>query len=120
LGVKLQDIEAKLQQILTAWRNHAPQTSFGAMTLEEFQSIVQASFDARARIKKLQEELRTEQNRRDDADKASLSKAQQVVNSVIGDINFGPDSDLYEAMGYVRKSERKTGLTRKQKQQPAP
>jgi hypothetical protein len=38
-----------------------------------------------------------------------------VVNSVVGDVDFGPDSSLPEAMGYVRESERKTGLTRKKK-----
>jgi hypothetical protein len=36
---------------------------------------------------------------------------QLVVNGVVSDLAFGPDSDLYEAMGYVRKS----GLTRKGK-----
>ena len=29
-----------------------------------------------------------------------------------GDPNFGEDCNLYDAMGYVRKSERKTGLSR--------
>ena len=36
-----------------------------------------------------------------------------VVNSVKGTQGFGSDSALYRAFGYVRKSERKTGLTRK-------
>jgi hypothetical protein len=35
------------------------------------------------------------------------------VNSVRGTPGFGPDSPLYRALGYVRKSERKSGLTRK-------
>ena len=38
---------------------------------------------------------------------------QQVVDSVKGDPAYGEDSDLYAAMGYVRKSARKSGLTRK-------
>ncbi len=42
-----------------------------------------------------------------------MEKSTLVVNGIIGDPNFGPDSDLYEAMGYVRKSARKSGLTRK-------
>ncbi len=37
----------------------------------------------------------------------------KVVNGVKGDPAFGEDCDLYEAMGYVRKSERKSGLSRK-------
>ena len=40
---------------------------------------------------------------------------QLVVNGVVGDPTEGPDGDLYEAMGYVRASQRHTGLTRKKK-----
>jgi hypothetical protein len=36
-----------------------------------------------------------------------------VVNSVRGDTNYGEDSDLYEAMGCIRKSGRQSGLTKK-------
>ena len=38
---------------------------------------------------------------------------QQVVNSVKGDPDYGDDSDLYDAMGYTRKSARQSGLMRK-------
>ena len=38
-----------------------------------------------------------------------------VVYGVMGNPAYGPDSDLYEAMGYVRKSERKSGLTHRSK-----
>jgi hypothetical protein len=37
---------------------------------------------------------------------------QFVVNSVKGDPEEGSNSELYEAMGYVRKSERSSGLHR--------
>ena len=42
-----------------------------------------------------------------------------VVAGVIGDPAFGPNSSVYELMGYTRKSERKSGLTRK-KESPQP
>ncbi len=35
-----------------------------------------------------------------------------VVNSVKGTPGFGPDSPLYRALGYIRKSERRSGLSR--------
>ena len=35
-----------------------------------------------------------------------------VVNSVKGDPHHGENSALYASFGYVRKSERKSGLTR--------
>ena len=37
----------------------------------------------------------------------------RVVNAVKSDPEEGKDSDLYEAMGYVRKSNRSSGLTRR-------
>jgi hypothetical protein len=39
--------------------------------------------------------------------------AALVINGVIGNPAYGPDSDLYGAMGYVRKSQRQSGLTQK-------
>ena len=35
--------------------------------------------------------------------------------NVAGDPAYGNDSPLYGAMGFVRKSEKKSGLTRKKK-----
>jgi hypothetical protein len=36
-----------------------------------------------------------------------------VINGMIGNPAYGPESDLSGAMGYVRKSQRKSGLTQK-------
>ena len=46
------------------------------------------------------------------------AKTQQVVAGVLADPTEGPDSALYEAFGYTRKSERKPGLTRRRNQSP--
>jgi hypothetical protein len=35
-----------------------------------------------------------------------------VVDAVKGDIEEGADGELYAAMGYVRRSARRSGLTR--------
>ena len=59
------------------------------------------------------------QNQRDDDDGVTNEAIQKVVKGVAGDADFGEDSDLYEAMGYVRKSERKSGLSRKKTPPPA-
>jgi hypothetical protein len=52
---------------------------------------------------------------RDAADTVTSAMNQMVVNGVKGDPNYGDDSDLYDAMGYVRKSAKKSGLTKKSK-----
>jgi hypothetical protein len=49
-----------------------------------------------------------------DAKVATLqAKIARVINGVVGYHNYGPDSDLYGAMGYVRKFQRKSGPTQK-------
>mgnify|MGYP001447816905 CR=1 FL=1 len=42
-------------------------------------------------------------------------KRSQIGMAVVGDPAYGNDSPLYGAMGFVRKSEKKSGLTRKKK-----
>ncbi len=110
----------KVQKIASAWETLAPTKSFGGMTLAQFQAAVQPSQAARERIADLDAQVAQAQAERDRADEESLAKAQLVVNGVIGDPTEGPDSALYESFGYTRKSERKTGLTRRRKTPPTP
>ena len=107
-----------LQKLIDAWTDIAPDKSFGGMTLAQFKAKVKPSFDKRAVITSLDNQMTQAQNDRDDADKVSSPAINLAVNGVKGDPDFGEDSDLYEAMGYVRKSERKSGLTRKKKTPP--
>jgi hypothetical protein len=74
---------------------------------------VQPSLDAREQIITLNEQLTAAQDARDDADKVTNDAVQKVVNGVKGDPDYGDDSNLYDAMGYVRKSARASGLTKK-------
>jgi len=109
------DNKAKIDQVVNAWETLAQTHSFGGMTLAEFKAAVQPSQAARDALKTLDDQVTAAMNARDMADQVSLNKVQLAVNGVVGDPAFGPDSDLYEAMGYVRESERKSGLTRKGK-----
>jgi hypothetical protein len=108
-------IEDRLQQIVNAWRDLAPNKSFGGMTLAQFEAKIKPSFDTRQLVTQAENQLAQVINQRDDADDVSMSIVQLVVAGVVGDPTEGPDSPAYEAMGYTRKSERKTGLTRKKK-----
>lgn len=114
------DTGALLKAISDAWEKLAPAKKFAEMTLAEFKAKVQPSFDARTAIDALDTQMLKAIDDRDDADKVSVPAAQLVVNSVKGDPAYGDDSALYEAMGYVRKSERKSGLTKAKKTLPAP
>ena len=112
--------EKKINDVITAWEAHAKEAKFAGLTLAQFKTKVAPSLDARAGIKVKEQEIKDLSDERDDADKVSMPLCDQVVKSVVGDINFGDNSSLYAAMGYVRKSERKTGLTRKKKPTTGP
>ena len=107
--------QSKLDRIISAWETLAPDKSFGGMTLAQFKAAVQPSYDKRAELTVLENQVQSKQVERETADTESLRLVQLVVNGVVGDPTEGPDGDLYEAMGYVRASQRHTGLTRKKK-----
>lgn len=109
----------KLDAVVKAWTEEASEASFASMTLARFKEAVQQSYDARAKVDRGERMAEEGANERADADVVSNDKLLLVVNAVKGDPNFGENSDLYEAMGYVRKTERRSGLTRKKKTAPS-
>ena len=103
----------KIERTTNAWRTLAPEKSFGGMTLAQFETAVAPSRDSRRRIDDLNDQLIGAMADRDAADDASAARIQQVVAGVLADPTEGPDSALYEAFGYTRKSERKPGGPRR-------
>jgi hypothetical protein len=110
----------KLDKIINAWETIAPTKTFGGMTLEQFKAAVKRSYETRQELHDLESRLQAKLVERDQSDVESMRVAQLVVNGVKGDPTEGPNSDLYDLMGYVRNAERRTGLTRKKKNTPKP
>ena len=107
--------EQKLRTMINAWETLAPTKSFGGMTLAQFKAIAEPSFTARQRIADLESQMTQAINDRDASDTTALAQAQLVVAGVLADPTEGKNSSLYEAMGYVRQLERKSGLKRAKK-----
>ena len=105
----------KILRVINGWETLAPDKTFGGMTLAQAKAAVKSSFDTRDELRALESQVQSKQVARDDADTESLRIIKLVVNGVVGDPDFGPDSPLYETFGYTRESEHKTGLTRKKK-----
>ena len=102
----------RLTKTAAAWDEHASDSTFAGHTRAQYIAKVKPSLDARARISELRLQLAAAIVERDNADVTSNEVTLQVSNSVKGDPNHGEDSALYDALGYVRKSARKSGLTR--------
>ena len=112
------DALAKIDQVTNAWQTLRPAKSFAGLTLDQFKAKMQPSLDARATIAALENQMIAAQDQRDAADDAALATILQVVSGVKADATEGDNSELYEAMGYVRKSERASGLSRVKKAGP--
>ena len=97
----------------TAWQELALQESFAGMTLAGFEAATTLPLTLRDQILALEKQVEGRKTERIKADAAANLLLELVVNSVRGTPLHGPDSSLYRALGYVRKSERRTGLTRK-------
>lgn len=109
------EIKEKIDRMTNAWATIAPTKSFGGMTLAQFQAEAAPSLEARQKLDDIDDRRTQAIAERDTSDENFLAKAQLVVNGVLADPDEGGDSALYEAMGYVRKSQKKSGLTRKKK-----
>ena len=109
------EIAERLGRATQAWENLAPDKSFGGMTLVQFKAKVQESLDARHALRAATDQLMVAQNARTDTDAKTMQALSLVVNAIKGDPEHGDDSSLYEACGYVRKSEKRSGLSRKAK-----
>jgi len=115
MGDSPRDNEEKLRRTLSAWKTLASDKVFGGMTAEQYEAAINPSFTSRKELDDLDNQRTLLINTHTDADETSLAKTAAVVASVVADPAFGPDSSLYEAMGYKRKSERASGLTRGKK-----
>ena len=98
-----------------AWFEGALGAKFNGIDQGAFQAAVEAAAADDAAIGDLEAELKMKRDVRDDKYKALDQQRSKVGMGVAGDPAYGNDSPLYGAMGFVRKSEKKSGLTRKKK-----
>ena len=114
--ISFKKIKERVLKILNAWLE-------GASTVIEFKNTKRVDFEARiAQAQAIEDEiadLRTrlslKEDKRDDIYAQLDDDAVDIRKGVEGHKDFGDDSPLYGSMGFVRKSERKTGLMRKTK-----
>jgi hypothetical protein len=105
-------VAGKITRTTEAWEEHALDAKFAEMTLDPFKAKVKPSLDYRERIASLRCQLEAAIKKRQECHAASADVRAKVVNVVHGDIEYGEDSVLYKVLGYVAKSERKSGLRR--------
>lgn len=103
----------KIESVMGAWENLAPEAEFHGMTVAEFRAELQPAFEVRDRIRTLEIELAGLMQKRVLVDEKCLRLALAVVHSVRGTPEHGPNSPLYAAMGYIPDAQKKAGRPRK-------
>ena len=107
-------IKAKADKVAAAWNSLAKDDTLAGYTATQYGQLV-AEADAKAGVLDGMDATYTAAMMARDAAHDALNEATLlVVDGVKGDVaKHGADSPLYKAMGYVPRSERVSGLTRK-------
>ncbi|MBS1797209.1 MAG: hypothetical protein JSS81_25510 [Acidobacteria bacterium] len=104
--------ERIIERALNALRDYAPDAKFKGKGLVDLVPQAERSMASRRRLVALDHETTAELAVREVEDEKTLAIISEIVDGVIGHEDFGDDSPLYEALGFVRRSKRKSGLTR--------
>jgi hypothetical protein len=116
MAISSKDVLVKLETITQAWSKLRPDKTFAGLTLEQYRAAIKPSYDVRTEIAESELHLQSGQARRVTIDEASLKIGQRIVNAVKADPEEGDDGEVYVAMGYVRKRDRRSGLTQRKRE----
>ena len=119
MKTKLNRMIERIEMFKAAWLENGPDASFAGMTYAEFEEATKAPEGLGDEVLALRQKMGHKRVETQAAIAEAAELLDLVANSVKGTQGFGSDSALYRAFGYVRKSERKTGLTRKGLQSPS-
>lgn len=111
--VDVKSVGEKCHVMNDAWFEGAKAVEFNGITQAAFRADIEAAAAADNEIGDLEAELKMKRESRDDLYLALNEKRSKVGQSVAGSAAYGNDSPLYGAMGFVRKRDRASGLTRK-------
>ena len=114
---------ARITLATKSWHQFARRERFFGLSVEELKAFAKPSFDQREVIADLTRRLRAAIKLRDASDAQVMKKLRGVRYAIFGHPDYGPDSDLYAAMGYTREVDRiaRIGRTKRRKrlQKPA-
>ena len=108
-------INRRATKIENGWEEGAPAVKFRKISLTDLKAKRAEITTAEAEADDLETQLRMKENQINDLYGELDDLIINVGEGVRGHDDYGSDSPLYGGMGFVRKSQRKSGLTRKKK-----
>jgi len=101
-----------LGTLTEAWNRLAPNDQFAGLTLVQFQAVIQPSLDARTQLAQNDLDYQHQITTRMAADETTNEAYKRVVFGIRSHPNYGSNSGLIRALGYVTDMERSSGLAR--------
>lgn len=106
----------KAEDFRIAWKNQTPESVFSGKTLEDLEESIAALAQASETLNELNSARSAAQKIRDEKEAAINGLLILVAHGVRSVPAYGKDSALYRSMGFIPKSERNSGLTRRSKE----
>ena len=104
--------DQRLRNAINSWRSLRPTKKFLGFTVDDFEAELKSCFKTREDIADLKNRLAATIVTRDEADRTGAQFLLRLAHAVQADADEGEDSELLQALGYVIKSKRKSGLHR--------
>ncbi len=114
-NVKVKDIKERVNKMNDGWSEGAPGVEFGGVKQADFLKDISDAAKAESELADILAQADMKRAEIDDKYQNLQDNSVRVANGVRGDKDYGEDSALYGAMGFIRKSERASGLTRRTK-----
>ena len=111
--MKVNSLITQLEVLAAGWEKFAVNAAFSGYSLEQLKALIQALKDLIAVMDALKLDYRGKIAARQSMAGELGDIRLRIVNCIRGHENFGEDSEFYRFLGFVTKSERKSGLTRK-------
>jgi hypothetical protein len=114
------EIRERATKMNNAWKQGAANAVFKAITQPAFQTEILGAANDEQEIADLEAQVKMKKTALEERYKRISDTTNDVRDGVEGHADFGGDHPLYEAMGFVRTSDRKSGLTRKKSGEEPP
>lgn len=118
--VNVKAIRDRVTRMNTAWARVAPAVKFRGKKQADFQTDIQAAAAIDQEIADLNAQIQVKNAERDTRYQKLSDDSVEIRDGVEGHEDFGTNHPIYEAMGFVLASDRKSGLTRKKKEPASP
>jgi hypothetical protein len=102
-------VTRKRAQFLSSWAEYAQDKSFAGLTLAEFDAKSMEPLNVRKDLGDARTKAAGLILKRDQADAVLKDALLLIAHAIRADKDFGEDCPLYRSLGFVPKSERRTG-----------